>query len=349
MKLNYARILGAMASGLWAIEPGRMAEIIDAVTFQAHGGKLSAEELREYVGLAGARAPRVMLVNAEANADGVRALLDVDAGDTFAAAMGTRAESNRPRGKAIAVIGVRGIIAHRMESVDNISGPGGTSIEGLRNRIAAAMEHDQIGAVVLDVDSPGGSVAGVEELAAEIHEWAKAGDKPIVAVANTEALSAAYYLASQASELVITPSGSVGSIGVFSAHQDISAKLAQEGEAITLIHAGPHKVEGHPFAPLSDEAREEMQKSVNLYYDQFIGAVSRGRNVPAASVIANMGGGRSVHAADALRAGMVDSVETLDSVIRRLQAQGAAPGLAPARGGRMGGPVDPAEFEFWQA
>lgn len=283
--LKYARILRAVASTPWAILPARMADIIDVLTFQAGGGKLSADEVREYMEMAAARPAR------KANAGGV------------------------------AVLGLRGIIAHRAEQVDDISGPGGTSVEGFRNRFRDALASSQVGSVVIDVDSPGGSVDGVQELAEEIH--ASRGDKPIVAVANTLAASAAYYLASQADEVVVTPSGEVGSIGVFAAHEDVSDALAKQGKHMTLISAGKFKTEGNPFEPLSEEARLAIQASVDHHYDGFVEAVARGRGVATSVVRNGFGEGRTVNAKDAVAEGMADSVATLEATIDRLR--GAAP------------------------
>jgi signal peptide peptidase SppA len=304
--IKYARILREVCGALWAIQPMRLSDIVDVLAYQAAGGKLSMDEIREYVGMQAARPERVMQA-----------------------------------GQGVAVIGLRGIISHRIEQVQDISGPGGTSVEGFRTRLRDALASTQVGAIVLDVDSPGGNVDGVPEMAAEL--FAARGEKPIVAVANTTAASGAYYIASQADEVVITPSGDVGSIGVFSAHEDMSAALEQEGIKMTLIHAGKYKVEGNPFEPLSDEGREAVQGRVDAVYDEFIDAVARGRGVKASAVRNGFGQGRSVGAREAVTMSMADSVETLDQVIQRLQGRS---GNRPKR--RMG-PVSASHFEFYPA
>jgi hypothetical protein len=97
---------------------------------------------------------------------------------------------------------------------------GGTSVDGFLEQLNAALDDDQVGHIVLDIDSPGGAVDRIPEAAAQIR--AGRAKKPITAIANTTAASAAYWLAAQASELVVTPSGQVGSIGVYAAHDDIS-------------------------------------------------------------------------------------------------------------------------------
>lgn len=304
--LKYQRILRAVASTPWAIVPSRLSDILDVLTYHAAGGRMSADEVREYMALAAARPERVAQT-----------------------------------GGGVAVLGLRGIISHRIEQVDNISGPGGTSVEAFRNRLRDALASSQVGSVVIDVDSPGGSVEGVPELAAEV--FAARGDKPIVAVANTLAASAAYYIASQADEVVITPSGEVGSIGVFAAHEDVSERLAQQGRHMTLISAGKFKVEGNPFEPLSEEARLAIQASVDEHYAAFVDAVARGRGVKTSAVRGGFGEGRTVSAKAAVAEGMADRVETLEQTITRMQGRSNV----PAR--RRAGPVHPDEFEFYPA
>jgi ClpP class serine protease len=105
------------------------------------------------------------------------------------------------------------------------------------------------------------------------------GIKPIVAQINTCAASAAYWIASQAEEVVVTPSGQAGSIGVYTIHEDISEMLAKEGIKETLIYSGEYKVMGNSFEPLSDEAKSIMQQRVDELAASFVRGVARGRNV----------------------------------------------------------------------
>jgi signal peptide peptidase SppA len=110
------------------------------------------------------------------------------------------------------------------------------------------------------------------------------GSKPIVAQVNSLAASAAYYIASAADEIVVTPSGEVGSIGVYCMHQDWSKALEQEGIAVQLISAGKFKTEGNPYEPLSADARDAMQARVDEYYDAFVRDVAAGRKVAMKTV-----------------------------------------------------------------
>src|SRR4029453_14892345 len=115
------------------------------------------------------------------------------------------------------------------------------------------MKDPAVKGVVLDVDSPGGSVYGVRELADEIR--AARGQKPVEAVANAFMASAAYYIGSAAEKVWVTPSGSAGSIGVYDAHVDLSKFTETMGEKWTFVSYGDNKLLGNPFEPLSEEAQ----------------------------------------------------------------------------------------------
>ena len=132
--------------------------------------------------------------------------------------------------------------------------------------------------------------------------------KPIIAIVDCACFSAAYWLASQATEIVITPSGEVGSVGVVCLHVDHSHMLDKAGLKPTFIHVGKYKTEGNSLEPLSDDALGEVQRTVNAAYDAFVNDIvkGRGRGLTADRVRREFGEGRTVDAADAVRRGMVD-------------------------------------------
>lgn len=200
---------------------------------------------------------------------------------------------------------------------------GGTSAEAWGRAFRQAVADPNIGAIVIDTDSPGGAVQGIDELANDIFK--ARGTKPIVAVANHLAASAAYWIATAADEFVVAPSGEVGSIGVFAAHEDVSEALTKEGVKINLISAGKYKTEGNPYEPLSEESRASIQKRVDEYYNMFTAAVARNRGVSVNEVRGGFGEGRVVGAKEAVSLGMADRIGTLDETIARLQkrAKGA--------------------------
>jgi signal peptide peptidase SppA len=163
--------------------------------------------------------------------------------------------------------------------------------------------------------SPGGVVTGTDELSSQI--FAARGTKPIIAHVNGYAASAAYWIASAADEIVVTSSGQVGSIGVIGVHDDVSAALEKMGVKKTIISSGKYKAEGSPFGPLSDEARTHRQQEADAYYDDFVRAVARNRNVSLSAVRDGFGQGRMVRAEAAIAEGMADRIATLDETIAR--------------------------------
>jgi signal peptide peptidase SppA len=237
------------------------------------------------------------------------------------ARIGAAREGNQGRGQrrqigTIAVLPLVGIIAHRAYMVNDISGPRGTSTEAFGASFRAALADPEIDGIAIDVQSPGGSVFGVPELADLIHE--SRGKKPITVIANALAASAAYWIGSQGDELVVTPSGEVGSVGVLAVHEDFSRMAEQEGVKVTYVYAGQYKVEGNPFEPLGAEARRYLQSRVDTYYDQFVKALARGRGVAQKVVRDAFGQGRMVGAEEAVKLGMADRVETFEAALERL-------------------------------
>lgn len=232
----------------------------------------------------------------------------------FAEAKSERTYATAGAKENVAVIPITGIIAHRANMVADICGPGGTSTERLDAAIRAAVADPSVRSIVLDIDSPGGSVFGVAELAATI--FAAREQKPIAAVANATAASAAYWLASAAHELFVTPSGEVGSVGVYAKHVDTSKADEASGKVTTTVSAGKFKAEGEA-GPLSEDAKAHIQARVDAYYTQFVKDVAKGRGVAVDAVRSGYGQGRTLGAQAALAAGMVDGIATLSDVISK--------------------------------
>lgn len=304
----YERIIQAVIDTPWAILPSKAAIIQDLLAYRAAGHKLTAEEVQERL-----RTHVDALVFDTPLSPEQAAALKAEWSELHSArAAGANAAAN-----GIAVIPILGTIIPRGDMLMESSGAVSTT------RIAAAfrqaMSNPDVGSIVLDVDSPGGQVGGVDELATEIYQ--ARGQKRIVAVANHLAASAAYWIASSADELVVSPSGEVGSIGVLAMHQDISVALEQEGVKINLLSAGKFKTEGNPFEPLGEEARAAIQARIDEYYQMFTGAVARNRGVKRAEVVSGFGEGRMVGAKQAVSLGMADRVATLDETIDRLRGK----------------------------
>lgn len=259
------------------------------------------------------------------------------------AAKTRRAEKTRA---GVAILPLQGVITPKASVLSMLFGGGG-GLSTFREQLREAVASPDVDAIVLDVDSPGGSVAMVEETAAEIR--AAREIKPVAAVANVDAGSAAFWLAAQASELLITPSGMVGSVGAFILHVDYSGMNEKMGIDPTFISAGRFKTEGNPEEALSDEATAYLQETVDEAYDTFVRDVASGRGVPEKTVKRGYGEGRMLTAPRALEAGMVDGVETLDSVIGRYLAGDEPPasrrGDIPSDARRNTSTVDEAQDE----
>lgn len=197
----------------------------------------------------------------------------------------------------------------------------GSSLSGIAAQVARAAGDPDVAAIILDIDSPGGTVAGTAEAAAAVADAAT--KKPVCACVNTLAASAAYWIASQASEIVMTPSADVGSIGAMVMHVDYGKALEDAGINVTMIRSeqSPKKNEAHPFGPLSDEAKANLQSRVNDAGADFIRAVASGRKVTQAKVKDEFGQGRMFGARDALARGMADRIGTLDQVISGMVAK----------------------------
>ena len=216
---------------------------------------------------------------------------------------------------------------------------GGASLEQFAKAFDAAAEDQNAQAIVIGIDSPGGVVDMVAETAEKIYN-ARRPDRPIIAVANTLAASAAYWLASAADEIVVTPSGHVGSVGVYSMHDDLSEALKKQGITRTLIKSGPRKAEG-AVGPLDEAALKHRQTEADYTYDMFVKAVSRNRGVPVAAVRADpektethFGGGRACNARDAIRLGMADRIDTFEATLARA-AKGGRPRRASTARARL--------------
>lgn len=225
-------------------------------------------------------------------------------------------------GGGIAVIPIYGVITQRGNMVDDVSGPGMVSTQIVTQMLRQAVADDAVSQILLDIDSPGGSVYGVSELGDAI--LSARAQKPVVAIANSLAASAAYWIGSQAGEFYVTSGGEVGSIGVWQAHQDYSKAMDEAGVKTTLISAGKFKVEGNPYAPLDEEAQGFMQSRVDDYYAAFTKAVAKGRGVPITQVRDGMGQGRVLGADAALAQNMVDGIASFDQVLSKMHKDAAS-------------------------
>jgi signal peptide peptidase SppA len=275
--MHYQNVVGSFFDNTWAMMPEAMPKMVQVVNRWAVGVKLDKAAVAEMM------------------AGRPKKLEAVDGG--------------------VALLPLFGVVSQRMNMMQEIS-EGGTSTEMFGQAFDAAVASQSVSAIVINIDSPGGSVYGVEELSDKIYK--ARGTKPIYAVANSLAASAAYWIGTAADQLFVTPSGEVGSVGVLAMHVDYSKFNEAVGVNPTYIHAGKYKVEGHSDAPLDDEARQAIQASVDSYYDSFIDSISRNRAKASKDVRSGFGEGRVVRAAQAVQKGMADGVKTLEAVLGEL-------------------------------
>lgn len=218
---------------------------------------------------------------------------------------------NKTRGKT-AVLPLQGVISQKMNLMTHYSG--GTSTEMFGAWFDDAMADASVDRIVLDVDSPGGSVYGIAELARKIYN--SRGKKPIIAMCNSLCASAAYWIASAADEIHVTPGGEVGSIGVIAVHVDRSENNKKEGFNVSYITAGKYKAEGNQDAPLDKEAKTHMQSRVDEYYRLFVRDVARNRGISTADVISGFGQGRVYGADKSIKQNMADKKSTFEYVVK---------------------------------
>ena len=234
----------------------------------------------------------------------------------LAAAKAVRAVKGR-----VGVINISGIIEQHMTWMSMFLG--GISCDEIAAQFDYLMSDPSIEAIVLHIDSPGGSTYGVEELGDKIYN-ARA-KKPIYSIANSMAGSAAYWLATAAQTVCCTPGGDVGGVGVYAVHVSKKEAMKQAGIKVTLISAGRYKTEGNPYDDMDEEGAAYAQVGVDETYSKFVATLSRNRHeVSKADVRAKFGEGRMVSADAALAAKMIDQVCTFESLMQRLTGIGPA-------------------------
>ena len=221
------------------------------------------------------------------------------------------------------MIDIFGVLAHRgglNADSDYVMG-----YDSIARRLDAALGDIDVESIVLNMDSPGGAANGAFDAADLVASANKI--KAVHAAIGDMAASATYAIASAATSISITRTGMAGSIGVVMRHIDASKRLEQDGYSVTHIHAGAHKVDGHPFAPLSDEVRTDLQAEVDKVYDLFVATVAENRGIPEAAVRATEA--RIYTGDEAVKMGLADRVETPDQLIARLTGQQQQEAIMP--------------------
>lgn len=271
-----------IVNGPWAIQPEKLAEIVSIYETHLKGEKIDVAAVEARIGqpLANSQAREYEMV------DGV------------------------------AVISVDGPIAPKANLFTQVSG--GASAQLLEQQIRDAAGDPAVRSILLDIDSPGGSVQGVPEVAAAVRDAAAA--KPTVAWTAGSMASGAYWIASQADRVFIGNATSpvVGSIGVVATHVDMSRAEASRGVKTTEITAGKYKRIASAYEPLSAEGRASIQEQVDAIYEGFVEAVADGRGVSVRTVLSKMADGRVFIGKRAVDAGLADGVLSRDALLGQL-------------------------------
>ncbi len=215
----------------------------------------------------------------------------------------------------VGIVPIHGVIAKFASQVNGQSQPRGIGIDSVRAMFREALANPNVSSILLDVDSPGGSAAGVAEMAEEI----AASPKPVIAVADGMMASAAYWLASGASRIFASKSAAVGSIGVYTALVDDSARVHNQGMRVEIVRAGANKGRTEIGQPITDASRGEAQRSVDAIYGLFVDAVSAGRDVPRERAL-ELADGRLHIGSDAVSVGLADEIGSFEVALRAASA-----------------------------
>ena len=236
-----------------------------------------------------------------------------EAPEAVAAKLGRQLQNsyNATERDGVAIIPVTGPLFRYANIFTAISGA--SSYELIARDFMSALENPQINSIILDIDSPGGEVNGVSELASMIFE--ARGTKPVIAYASGDAASGAYWIASAADEIVVSETSALGSIGVVGIYRGKSTK--ESAETVEIVSSqSPHK----RLDPTSDDGRAKLQTRIDSMADVFVSTIARNRSVTPDHVLEHYGGGDVMIGANAVNAGLADRIGSLERLIIELSS-----------------------------
>lgn len=278
---EYPQIVKAITGTPWLILPESLETIVEIVNSKLSGDHFTDEEIR------------------------VR----------LAAAKDEERENPRVQvGGGVGIISLTGPIFPRANLMTQLSGA--TSLEAFQSDLQQLIDNKDVKQIVMDINSPGGASDLVHETGTMIRQVRE--QKPIYAVANTIAGSAALWLLSQATKAYATPSGKVGSLGVYTIHEDISAEDAKQGRKVTIVSSGEYKTALSPHEPLSEQARQYLQESVDELKQEFVSEVAAGRGLSTDYVEETFGNAKLYSPKKAKEIKMVDDVMSMNDLLGNL-------------------------------
>jgi signal peptide peptidase SppA len=216
----------------------------------------------------------------------------------------------------VAVVPIVGTIKKRAYGLEALSGAR-TTLD-IQNDIQEALDNPRISAIVLDIDSPGGTVDGTKELA----DFIAAADKPVVAYANGLMASAAMWIGSAADYIIGYDTANIGSIGVIIQHQDWSKAEEDAGVKTTYIYAGKYKAMGNSSEPLSEESKVYIQSKVDKLYTMFVNDIAKNRGLEVQYVLDKLATAETFLAQEAMELKLIDSVGNLSDAIAKAKELG---------------------------
>lgn len=266
----------------WAIQETYLQRMVEIVERHYAGVRLTAEEIQ--AATAGKR----------------------DGGDR---------EYEYDRETRTAILPISGVIAKHARMVNGVSTPRGTSLDTLRGQLADALADRQVERILLEIESPGGSIAGLADFAAEVYEAGFV--KPVVAFADDMAASAAYWIGSQAQAFYANQTAVVGSIGLFQLLVDSSARAKEMGLKIHIIRTGKHKGVGAPGVAISKENLTALEDNVEREYGIFLAAIMRGRAAAGMTMegLRQLADGRDFIGAEGIEVKLIDGIRTRRQIL----------------------------------
>lgn len=286
-------VTALIANGIWAVKGDQLRDIVNGFNAYLQGRIADADAIRE-----------------------IR-----DARDTRAAAT----QDAQDQAPTVALISLYGTIFPRGSLMVDYCGA--VDAHTFAARVNAAAADPSVRSIILDIDSGGGAVSGTDVAAQAVANAAKV--KTVTAVANTMACSAAYWIASQATEVIVTPAGEVGSIGVIGTHTDQTAALEGEGLKVTYVRSTDRKALGQSAEAMDGPVLEQWQKEMAAIHDLFVQAIATGRGVTLAKA-SSWATGDVWFGDAAVTAGLADRVALLTDIVAEHQQAAAPPPAAPA-------------------
>ena len=296
--MKYRSIASTIYNRPQAIEQWKLEEIAALIEMRERGDSLSQAEIRAVI---------------PEDRDEIRPYGITAAGDHVP----MEAMNGHGHGGLIAVMPLFGTIFQHAGMLESFSG--GTSTETFGDQFDAFVANPEVSTIVIKTHSPGGSIYGVEELSSQIHAARKSGTR-IIAVADSMTASAATWIATAAHEVVVTPGGEIGSIGVISMYADQSEREEATGIRRTIVRTPEMKARFTGVEPMDDDMLRTMVKRNEEAYDTFVRAMARNRGVSQTKVRDDFGGGEMQSASESTTSKLSDQTATFRDVMTELRA-----------------------------